>query len=88
MGQFGSAEESSKIHKSTETECSNESEKAIIMEQSLKNIEDKLDLTEQQKPLLTTWSTQLLAAHHTKDEFNRTAPERRKLPAPERQENV
>jgi hypothetical protein len=86
MAQSPSAEESSKIQKNVESECMSESENVMPIEKSLENLEKKLQLTEQQKPLWTTWSTQLLAAHHTKDEFNRTAVERRKLPAPERQE--
>lgn len=86
LGQCVQAEEPSKLKTSTECVCVGESEHAAPMEQSLKNLEAKLNLTEQQRSLWLTWSTQLLAAHHTKDEFNRTAVERRKLPAPERQQ--
>lgn len=82
----GLAEESSAFPKKSEAKCMNESEDVMPMEQSLKNLEIKLKLTDLQKPLWLAWSTQLLVAHHTKDEFNRTATERRKLPAPERQE--
>jgi hypothetical protein len=84
--QFAQAEEPSKVKKGAECECLNEADSPVPMEQSLKNLADKLNLTEAQKPLWETWSQQLLRAHHSKDEFNRTASERRKLPAPERQE--
>jgi LTXXQ motif family protein len=86
IGQCVQAEESSDLKKSHEYKCMREADSNVPLEQSLKNLENKLNLTEQQKALWITWSTQLLAAHHIKDEFNRTSTERRKLPAPERQE--
>lgn len=80
------ADEAAKSPKCSESECGSEAESSASLEQSLKGLSDKLKLTEQQKPLWDTWSQQLLRAHHTKDEFHRTASESRKLPAPERQE--
>lgn len=86
MAQVVQAEESSKTQKNAEPECIHDSDRSVTMEQSLKILESKLSLNEPQKPLWTTWSNQILAAHHSKDEFKRTEKERRKLPAPERQE--
>lgn len=80
------AEETSKTPKCSECECRSDAESSTTLEQSLKGLSDQLKLTEQQKPLWDNWSQQLLRAHHSKDEFHRTASERRKLPAPERQE--
>lgn len=86
MSQFAQAEALATPHNCSECKCMSETDSKMPMEQSLKNLESKLNLTEPQKPLWTAWSNQLLLAHHTKDDFNRTETDRRKLPAPARQE--
>lgn len=86
IGQCVQAEEPANLRQSNEYKCMREADSVVPLEQSLKNLEGKLNLTEQQKPLWITWSSQLLVAHHIKDEFNQTSTERQELPAPERQE--
>ena len=83
---FIQAEEPCHHLKESQTQCKGEIGEAPPMEQSLHDLENKLGLSDSQQKLWTEWATKLLAAHHSMDEFRRTEAERRKLPAPERQE--
>ena len=80
-GVVGKAESPSPM-----TQCNDEEKHPKSLQQSLNELETKLKLTSTQTPLWEEWSAKLKSAHQIKERFKKDEEERRKLPAPLRQE--
>ncbi|MEY2695913.1 MAG: hypothetical protein RL333_51 [Pseudomonadota bacterium] len=67
-------------------QCNDVEKHPKSLQQSLNELETNLKLTSTQAPLWEEWSAKLITAHQIKDKFKKDEQERRKLPAPLRQE--